>query len=126
MSVSPACPRVLLVDDESALVFALSEYLAFRGSRVDGAEGIEDARVLVHHLHYDAVVVGVNDENLGSAHAFAVETRRRLPLVRLVALAPEPPTGAPRDGELAGFDLVFARHLPTVQLARVLCHSIAA
>lgn len=120
------CQRVLIVDDESALLFALSEYLTFRGCRVDGAEGMSDARALVQHLHYDAIVVGVTPDNLGDACALAYESRLRLPLVRLVALAVESPEGEPNEGSLPGFDQVFARHLPTAQLARVLCHSIAA
>ena len=128
--VSPAVTadimRVLIVDDESALLFALSDYLTFRGWRVDCAEGMADARALVHHLHYDAVVVGVSVLNVANARALALETRRRFPLARLVALAVD--TASPSDlgGDLIEFDQVFARHLPIVQLSRVLCRCIAA
>lgn len=124
--MTTACQRVLIVDDERALLFALSEYLTFRGCRVDGADRVEEARALVHHLHYDAVVVGVTSDNAEAACALAQEARLRLPLVRVVALAHESIDGDPYEGELPGFHDVFARHLPTVQLARVLCHSIAA
>jgi len=126
LSVTIACQRVLIVDDENALLFALSEYLTFRGCRVDGAEGMVDAQALVQHLHYDAIVIGVRSENVREACALAFESRLRLPLARIVALAFESPSGEPSEGALPGFDLVFARHLPTAQLARVLCHSIAA
>lgn len=118
--------RVLIVDDENALLFALSDYLTFRGCRVDCAEGMEDARALVHHLHYDAVVVGVNVENVQTARALAIDARRRFPVARLVALATDTAPLSDRGIDLTEFDQVFARHLPTVQLARVLCHSIAA
>ena len=121
-----ACQRVLIVDEESALLFALSEYPTFRGCRVDGAEGMMDARALMQHLHYDAIVVGVTPENIEDACELAYECRLRLPLARLVALAAESPEGEPSEGVLPGFHQVFARHLPTAQLARVLCHSIAA
>lgn len=124
MNVS--CQRVLIVDDESALLFALSEYLTFRGCRVDGAEGIADARALVQHLHYDAIVVGVSPVNVHDACALAFESRLRLPMARLVALAVECSEGGPNAGALPGFDQVLERHLPTARLARVLCHSIAA
>lgn len=118
--------RVLIVDDENALLFALSDYLTFRGCRVDCAEGMEDARALVHHLHYDAVVVGVNVDNVSMARALAVDARRRFPVARLVALATGTAPLSDRGIDLTEFDQVFARHLPIVQLARVLCHSIAA
>lgn len=118
--------RVLIVDDENALLFALSDYLTFRGCRVDCAEGMEDARALVHHLHYDAVVVGVNALNVASARSLAVEARRRFPVARLVALATDAAALSDNGVDLTEFDQVYARHLPTVQLARVLCHSIAA
>lgn len=118
--------RVLIVDDESALLFALSDYLTFRGCRVDCAEGMEDARALVHHLHYDAVVVGVNVDNVSKARALATDARRRFPVARLIALATDAAPLSDRGIDLTEFDQVFARHLPIVHLARVLCHSIAA
>ena len=126
LSVTTELMRVLIVDDENALLFALSDYLTFRGCRVDCAEGMEDARALVHHLHYDAVVVGVNVENVQTARALAIDARRRFPVARLVALATDTAPLSDRGIDLTEFDQVFARHLPTVQLARVLCHSIAA
>jgi DNA-binding NtrC family response regulator len=128
--VTPECPRVLIVDDEDALLFSLSDYLTFRGCRVDCARSVSDASALVHHLDYDAVVVGLNPLNSAVARSFAVEARRRAPHVRLVALASDAtnassPDPAPRR-ELDTFDEVLPRHLPIVHLARVLCRCIAA
>ncbi len=42
-----ASRRVLVVDDEPAIIFALSEYLTVRGYEVDSALGLLDAEALL-------------------------------------------------------------------------------
>lgn len=117
---------MLLVDDERALLSSLSDYLTFRGCRVDRARGWSDARALVHHVHYDAIVVGVVEANGAIAVAFAREAREVSPGARLIALADALAPIADELGHPIDFDEVLGRHLPIGHLARYLSQCVAA
>ncbi len=118
--------RVLLVDDEHALLSPLSDYLTFRGCRVDRAHGWSDARALIHHVRYDAIVIGVLASGGDHAVAFAREARDVAPRSRRIALADALAPIADEQGVPVDFDDVLGRHLPISHLARHLCQCIAA
>lgn len=119
--------RVLITDEERALLFSLSNYLTFRGCLVDCAERIDDARALVRHLHYDVVVLGLPaGTDPVQAQTLTDDIRAHRPGARVVALAT---LHADRDTDAAttlAFDHVIGRHLPLDQLAWSVCSAIAA
>lgn len=119
--------RVLITDEERALLFSLSNYLTFRGCLVDCAERIDDARALVRHLHYDVVVLGLPEgSDPALAQTLTDDIRTHRPGARVVALAAG---HTERDAEGAtslAFDHVIGRHLPLDQLAWSVCSAIAA
>ncbi len=119
--------RVLITDEERALLFSLSNYLTFRGCLVDCAERIDDARALVRHLHYDVVVLGIPaGTDPGEAQTLTDDIRTHRPGARVVALAT---LHAEREGDAAAtlaVDHVIGRHLPLDQLAWSVCSAIAA
>jgi DNA-binding NtrC family response regulator len=49
--------RLLVVDDETAIVFALSEYFTRRGWEVDCARGLDEATAQVDERDYTAVII---------------------------------------------------------------------
>jgi len=57
-------PRLLIVDDEAAILFALGDYLSRRGYRVDRARSREEAERLLGDVRYDLVIA---DLRLGTA-----------------------------------------------------------
>lgn len=57
-------PRVLFVDDEESVHFAMREFLGTRGYRVDSARDAAQARALVARSAYDVVIA---DLRLGEA-----------------------------------------------------------
>jgi PleD family two-component response regulator len=118
--------RVLIVDEERALLSSLSDYLIFRGRRVDRAHGWSDARALIHHMRYDAVVIGVLSSNVDRAVAFAREARALDREMRLIAVAEELAPIADEFGNPIEFDEVLGRHLSINLLAEHLCQCIAA
>lgn len=117
--------RVLIVDDERALSSNLSDYLTFRGCRVDRAHGWSDARALLHHVRYDAIVIGVLASNSALAVALAREARDVARASRLIALADALAPIVDERGDPIDFDEVLGRHLPITHLARHLCQYIA-
>ncbi len=74
MKISP--PRLLIVDDEAAILFALGDYLSRSGYEVDRARGRAEAESLLAAASYDLVVV---DLRLGvSEPRGGLEVLRRL------------------------------------------------
>ncbi len=118
--------RVLIVDDERAVLSSLSDYLTFRGCRVDRAHGWSDARALIHHVRYDAAVIGVTPSNNAVAVEFARDARLVADSMRLIALADALAPITDERGNPVAFDDVLGRHLPITHLARHLCQCIAA
>jgi ActR/RegA family two-component response regulator len=55
----PWCPavalRLLLVDDDDAIAFAMRRYFTLRGFVVDCAAELEEAQALLSNFHYTAV-----------------------------------------------------------------------
>jgi len=49
--------RLLVVDDEAAIVFALSEYFTRRGWEVDCARGLLEAKAQVDERDYTAAII---------------------------------------------------------------------
>jgi DNA-binding response OmpR family regulator len=49
--------RLLVVDDEAAIVFALSEYFTCRGWEVDCAGGLLEATAQVDERDYTAAII---------------------------------------------------------------------
>lgn len=124
--MSLSTKRVLIVDDANSTLFALSQYLTFRGFRVDGAQGMDDACALVRHLYYDAVVFGWDPLDCGGATRLSGEVRRHHVGTKLVALVAESTASFEVNAAMVDADEVLGRHLPTTQLAQLLYHSLAA
>lgn len=119
--------RVLITDEERALLFSLSNYLTFRGCLVDCAERFDDARALVRHLHYDAVVFGVPaGSDPARVETLAADIRAQRPGTRVVALAVLAPGQDHAPPASLSVDHVIGRNLPLDQLAWSVCSAIAA
>lgn len=119
--------RVLITDEERALLFSLSNYLTFRGCLVDCAERIDDARALVRHLHYDVVILGIPaGGDTVPAQTLANDIRTHHPGARVVALATGQTEGDTAATTSLAVDHVIGRHLPLDQIAWSVCSAIAA
>ncbi|MBK6486903.1 MAG: hypothetical protein IPF98_08545 [Gemmatimonadetes bacterium] len=121
--------RVLISDEERALLFSLSNYLTFRGCQVDCTERLADAQALVHHLHYDVVVVGLRADELARVRELAADLRGLNHPTRVVALAPksvDSESSAMREARrgLLPVDRVIERDLPLAELARTICSAL--
>lgn len=118
--------RVLILGNESPRLFALSGYLTGRGFQVDRARAVDEARALLHHLPYLALVASVNVEHSDSPTAhFLVEARTSHHGVRTVALAESASAGAAVPAWLRA-DLVIEADLPVAQMGMALCGSLVA
>lgn len=117
--------RVLILGHESPRLFALSGYLTGRGFQVDRARAVEEARALLHHLPYLALVASVNVEHADSPSALLLVEARTAHLgVRTVALT-ESAIGGGAVPEWLRADLVIEADLPVAQMGKALCGSLA-
>ncbi|MCC6770413.1 MAG: hypothetical protein IT360_04295, partial [Gemmatimonadaceae bacterium] len=97
--------------------------------QVDCTERLADAQALVHHLHYDVVVVGLRADELVRVREMAAELRGLDHPTRVVALAPrqvDAESSAMREarGGLLPVDRVIERDLPLAELAHRVCSAI--
>jgi DNA-binding NtrC family response regulator len=95
---------MLVVDDEKTITFAIQNYFARRGYRVDCAQELEEAEALMANEHYDVVIA---DLRLTGAHGsegleIVRSVRERYPKTRVILLtaygSPEVEAAAIRYG----------------------------
>ena len=109
--------RLLLVDDQQAVLFAMGDYLSWAGFQVDMASALEEAQALLNGRKYAAVVADLrlvgNDPRPGLE---VIRTARNLSnKTRIVLLS-----GAPVDEATArrcGADAVLQKPKPLQEVA---------
>ncbi|HEU4521564.1 MAG TPA: response regulator [Thermoanaerobaculia bacterium] len=52
-------PRILIIEDEPTLLFAIQDYLDQQGYDVDGAAELEEASALLMNVAYDVVITDI-------------------------------------------------------------------
>lgn len=116
--------RVLIAGRENARLVALSGYLTFRGFIVDHAPDVAEARALLEHINYRALVAGIE---LGSSeHSSLADLLREAKAApegpRTVAVVHATPMSTEKWPEA---DLILGAELPMPHLASVVCASLA-
>lgn len=71
--------RILLMDDEAAILLPTSRFFGFLGCRVDTAEEAEEALALLSHRSYDLAILDLRLSNYSGSEGIDVlrELRRR-------------------------------------------------
>jgi hypothetical protein len=114
--------RVLIVmNGHDAALLSLYDYFTFRGLRVDCAKRMDDARALVRHVYYHAVIVSTDRSLRRSFAELLNDVRSYNAGSRVLAVV--------RDGDESELDVqgvsgVFSRDVPISQLARVLRYAM--
>jgi DNA-binding response OmpR family regulator len=115
-------PRLLMVDDEGAILFASADYFRSHGFVVDTASELEQAQGLLAHERYDFVVSDLCLLGLSVAEGLAVSASagaaRSRPYTVLISayLTPD----AEREARKRGIDLVMRKPVPPAVLKRTL------
>jgi CheY-like chemotaxis protein len=112
--------RVLVVDDEEAILLAVSDYLALRGFQVDSAGSRAAACAMLARNRYAAVIadlcLSVSDRNggfevLSEAHRLSETTRTLL-------LTAYPSPDVDQEAQQRSIDLVLVKPVPLGEVAR--------
>jgi len=116
-------PRILVVDDEATILFAMKEYFSDGGFAVDCASEREEAEALIANVLYAAVIADLRllGSESGDGLDVVLAARERSADTRIVLLSayttPEIETRARRHGA----DLVLRKPRPLQEIGHCVC-----
>lgn len=117
-------PRLLIVDDEPAILFALCSYLERREYEIDTAESFEDAKAVLAAKDFDAVLT---DLRLSGRHGSETEgldvirlVRQTMPQARTLLLTAYGSPQIEAEAAALGVDIYLQKPLPLSELDRLL------
>jgi len=111
--------NILLVEDHEESRLILSNLLSHCGHEVANAGTVQDALLLLNHLHFDALIcdIGLPD---GSGLDLVVEAKKRQPWKKTVALTGHGQSEEMEQGLRAGFDEYLTKPFDFHQLRSLL------
>jgi DNA-binding NtrC family response regulator len=114
-------PRLLVVDDEKSICFALSEYFALQGFNVDTAGELGEAVELVNGTNYEVII---QDLRLGATREldglYIVKlAHERHPETRIIVLTAFGSAGIENEALRCGASAFLRKPRPLSQLAQV-------
>jgi DNA-binding response OmpR family regulator len=114
--------RILVVDDEPTIRFALSEYLSLRGYSVDSAAALVDARQMVADGDYATVITDLSLSGQGGIEGLklAAFVRRKDRRTRIVILTAYGSAESETAARRLGVDAFLHKPVPLDEVARAL------
>lgn len=116
-----ARPRMLVLDDEEAVRFALRDFFEGHGFAVDCARELEEAEALLAHVPYAVVVADLRLGGIQRAEglALAASVRERCAGTAVVLLTAHGSPEVEAEARRLGVDRVLHKPEPLPSLARV-------
>jgi len=111
--------RLLVVDDEPAILMALREFFKHRGYRVDSVHGRQEAEDLLTRERYACVIADLHlsaDCPDGGLRLLEI-VRQHHPETRFVILTAHPSTNAELEARRRGVDAFLWKPKPLFELA---------
>jgi DNA-binding response OmpR family regulator len=114
--------RVLIVDDEPAISFALSEYFSVRGYEVDSAVAVQEAKARLDRASYDILITDLSLNGRGGAEGLelAALVRRHHPRTRIIILTAYGSAASEAAARRLGVDVFLHKPVPLGEIAQVL------
>ena len=113
--------RILLVDDEASVLFAITEYLTLRGHEVHRASDVQRATELLAAHRFGCVVTDLHLTPARGADGFEVaRLARDAGAARVVLLTAHGSPEVARDAAAVGIHRVIAKPVLLADLERVL------
>jgi DNA-binding NtrC family response regulator len=114
-------PRILIVDDEESILFAMREYFTTRGDRVDCACGLDEATVLLDTGPYSAVVADLRLSGTRWTERLVVVDRVRAwyPAAPVIILTAYGSLDVEREACRRGADAFRQKPRPLPEVARI-------
>jgi len=114
--------RLLVVDDERAILMAVGEYFRRRGYEVACARHREEAEALLVQDSYACVIADLRLTAQGTDEGLAIAAfvRERCPLTRVVILTAYGSPAAEKKARPRGVDAFIHKPKPLAEVARVI------
>lgn len=119
--VDPMETRLLVVDDEEAIVFAMRRYFAARGFRVDAAREREEAEALLANEHYHAAIIDLRLNGVHGTEGLDLLgfVRDNCPETRTILLTAYGTEEMSRQARERGADVILSKPQPLPHVAQV-------
>jgi len=113
--------RILLIDDEPAILAAVGDYLRRRGYAVNVAHGRAEAEALLQEHGYDCVISDLELENASADRGIQLvaSVLRQWPKARVVVLTANSHLRYEREAVALGVDAFLLKPIPLANLARI-------
>jgi len=119
--VNPQRGRLLIVDDEAAIRFAMREYFCAAGWTVDAAGRQEEAEALLACTSYTVVIADLQLTDFRGLEGLEIVqwSRRLRPETRVVLLTGDATPELEAEARHHGADAILEKPLPLSQLAAI-------
>jgi DNA-binding response OmpR family regulator len=114
--------KILIVDDEPSICFAMSEYFQVHGYQVDCAQKLEEAEELLAQSCYSAVIVDLRLKGIYNTGGLEVVrfVRQKCPDSRIVVLTAYGSVEAEQEARSLGADAFLHKPAPLAEVAQII------
>jgi DNA-binding response OmpR family regulator len=113
--------RLLIIDDEESIRFAVKRYFTRIGFDVDCASELEEAEALAAHTAYGVVIADLSLTDSGSSEGLEIIRfmRRSSPETRIILLTAHGSPGTEKEAYKRGADVFLHKPKPLPELALI-------
>ena len=113
--------RILIVDDEDAILFSMKEYFTGRGFAVDCAQEMEEAEALLATCRYDAAIVDLRLTGTNCIEGLEIVEyiKERCSGTRIVLLTAYGSPEIETEARVRGIDAFLQKPMPLSAVERI-------
>ena len=113
--------KLLVVDDEESILFAMSEYFKLCGCEVDTASELEEAEALIAHTNYSAVIADLRLTGSYGTEGLQIisEVRQHCPRTRIILLTAYGSHEIDAEARMRGVDVILRKPKPLAEIAQI-------
>ena len=113
--------RMLAVDDEEPILFALRDFFEQEGYEVDCAQELEEAEALLSHVRYDLLIADLRLTGVHGSEGLELVrfSRERSPWTRIVVLTGFGSAEIENEAVGRGVDVFLQKPQPLASLAAI-------
>jgi len=122
LEAGPRCwPKILVIDDEEPILFAMKEYFEVFGFSVDGAREPEEAEALLSHVRYGVVIADLRLSGINGNEGLEIVryARDRCPETRILVLTAYGSPDIEKEAYRCGADCFVHKPVPLPDLAQI-------
>lgn len=120
--------RLLVVDDEESITFAMERYFRARGFEVDCARELEEAQALLARNQYAVVIADLRLSGIQGAEGLEIVSaiRERSPQTRTILLTAHGTRELEDEARQRGADVVLRKPKPLPELTQIVMGLVAS